>query len=123
MRGLNSLALRNLWSRKLRTLVTGFGIVLGVATVLAFGITNATVENSLKAFFSQTAGDADLTIASSDQGQTFRARGLRQAEEFPGVTLAVGSLWRSGTVRLADKDKDIVLVGIDPAADPQVRPG
>ncbi len=121
MRRLNSLALRNLWSRKLRTLVTGFGIVLGVATVLAFGITNATVESSLKAFFSQTAGDADLTIASSDQGQTFRARGLRQAEEFPGVTLAAGSLWRSGVVRLADKDKDIVLVGIDPAADPRVR--
>jgi ABC-type antimicrobial peptide transport system permease subunit len=121
VRRLNSLALRNLWSRKLRTLVTGFGIVLGVATVLAFGITNATVENSLNAFFSQTAGDADLTIASSDRGQTFRARVLRQAGEFPGVTLAVGSLWRSGTVRLADKDKDIVLVGIDPAADPQVR--
>jgi len=80
-----------------------------------------TVENSLKAFFSQTAGDADVTIASSDQGQTFRARVLRQAEEFPGVALAVGSLWRSGTVRLADKDRDIALVGIDPAADPQVR--
>ena len=105
----------------MRTLVTGFGIVLGVATVLAFGITNATVENSLKAFFSQTAGDADLTIASGDRGQTFRARVLRQADEFPGVELAVGSLWKSGTVRLADKDRDIALVGIDPAADPQVR--
>jgi len=49
MRSLNSIAFRNLWSRKLRTLVTGFGIVLGVATVLAFGITNATIENSLAA--------------------------------------------------------------------------
>jgi ABC-type antimicrobial peptide transport system permease subunit len=121
MRRLNALALRNLWSRKLRTLVTGFGIVLGVATVLAFGITNATVANSLNDFFSQTAGDADLTVASSDRGQTFRERTLRQAADFPGVTLVVGSLWKGGTARLPDKDKDITLVGIDPEADPRVR--
>jgi ABC-type antimicrobial peptide transport system permease subunit len=121
MHRLSSLALRNLWSRKLRTVVTGFGIVLGVATVLAFGITNATVESSLNDFFSQTAGDADLTISSTNQGQSFRERALRQAADFPGVTLAVGSLWQEGDVRLPDKDKRIALVGIDPDADPQVR--
>jgi ABC-type antimicrobial peptide transport system permease subunit len=140
MRGLSSLALRNLWSRKLRTLVTGFGIVLGVATVLAFGVTNATVENSLNDFFSQTAGDADLTISSSDQGQTFRERALHQTIGFPteyprsirrrmksDVVLAVGSLWKEGDVRVSaeypkgDEDEHITLVGIDPKADPQVR--
>ena len=103
MHRLSSLAFRNLWSRKLRTLVTGFGIVLGVATVLAFGITNATTENSLNDFFSQTAGDADLTISSSDLGQTFRARALGQAAEFPNAMLAVGSLWKDGDLRLADE--------------------
>jgi ABC-type antimicrobial peptide transport system permease subunit len=121
MRQLNSLALRNLWSRKLRTLVTGLGIVLGVATVLAFGITNATVENSLNDFFSQTAGDADLSITSSDRDQTFRQRALCQAEDFPGVDLAVGSLWRGGELRLSDEDKSIALVGIEPETDSLVR--
>ena len=121
MRNLSSLAFRNLLSRKLRSLVTGFGIVLGVATVLAFGITNATVENSLNDFFSQAAGDADLTISSSDQGQTFRERALRQAAHFPGATLAVGSLWKGGNLRLPDEDKHIALVGIIPDTDPQVR--
>lgn len=121
MRRLSSLAFRNMQSRKLRTLVTGFGIVLGVATVLAFGITNATIENSLNDFFSQTAGDADLTISSSDRGQTFRERALRKAADLPGVTLAVGSLWKEGELRLSDEDKPITLVGIDPEADPQVR--
>ncbi len=121
MRRLNSLALRNLWSRKLRTLITGFGIVLGVATVLAFGVTNATVENSLNDFFSQTSGDADLTISSSDRGQTFRERAMRRVANFPGVTLAVGSLWRGADVRLPEENERITLVGIDPNADPQVR--
>ena len=121
MRRLSSLAFRNLWSRKLRTLVTGFGIILGVATILAFGITNATVENSLNDFFSQTAGDADLTISSSSQGQAFRERALHQAIEYPGVILAVGSLWKDGGLRLTEEDKQISLVGIDPNADPQVR--
>jgi ABC-type antimicrobial peptide transport system permease subunit len=121
MRRLSSLAFRNLWTRKLRTLVTGFGIVLGVATVLAFGVTNATTENSLNDFFSQTAGDADLTISSSDLGQTFRARALGQAAEFPNAMLAVGSLWKDGDLRLADEDKPITFAGINPNVDPQVR--
>ncbi|UCC87700.1 MAG: ABC transporter permease [Anaerolineales bacterium] len=121
MRTLTHLSVRNLWSRKLRTLVTGFGIVLGVATVLAFGIANATVERSLNDFFSQTAGEADLTISSSDQGQVFRERAVREAVDFPGVELAVGSLWKGGDLRLPDKDKQIALVGIHPETDPQVR--
>jgi ABC-type antimicrobial peptide transport system permease subunit len=121
MRRLSSLAFRTLWSRKLRTLVTGFGIVLGVATVLAFGITNATIEDSLNDFFSQTAGDADLTISSSDRGQTFRERALGQAAKFPNVILAVGSLWENGDLRLTDEDEPITFVGINPNVDPQVR--
>lgn len=121
MRRLNSFPLRNLWSRKLRTLITGVGIVLGVATVLAFGITNATVENSLDDFFSQTAGDADLTISSNERDQTFRERALQQAVEHPDVILAVGSLWQGGTIQLPDEEKSIVLAGIDPHTDPQVR--
>ena len=121
MRRLNSLALRSLWSRKLRTLVTCFGVVLGVGIVLAFGITNATVESSLNTFFSQTAGDADLSVSSSSQGRSFRERALHQVRDFPGVSSAVGSLWKTGDLRLPDEDKTITLVGIDPAADPRVR--
>jgi ABC-type antimicrobial peptide transport system permease subunit len=121
MRRLNRLALRNLWTRKLRTLVTGFGIVLGVATVLAFGIANATVENSLGDFFSQTAGDADLTVTRSTRDATFRVRVLNQLAGAEGVALAAGSLWRGGDLRLADEDQGITLVGIDPEIDAQVR--
>lgn len=121
MKRFYSLAFRNLWGRKLRTLITSLGVVLGTATVLAFGITNATVESSLNDFFSRSAGDADLTISSNDRGQTFRERALRQAADFPDVVLALGSLWRGGTIRLADEDKDITLVGIVPDTDPQVR--
>lgn len=121
MKRFSALAFRNLWSRKLRTLVTGVGIVLGVATVLAFGITNATVEVSLNDFFSQAAGDAALTITSSELNHTFRARALGRAAGFPDVRLAVGSLWQAGTAFLPDEDQGLTLVGIDPASDPLVR--
>ena len=38
---LYALALRNLWTRKTRTLLTALGIVLGVAVILAINIANS----------------------------------------------------------------------------------
>ncbi len=121
MKRFSSLAFRNLWSRKVRTLLTGIGIVLGVAMVLAFGITNATVEVSLNDFFSQTSGDANLTIRSAELNQTFRQRALNHATGYPNLRLAVGSLWRETRLHLSDKTRTFTLVGIDPEADAHVR--
>lgn len=120
MSNFSGLAFRNLWARKLRTLVTGLGIVLGVATVLAIGITNATVEASLNAFFSQVSGDADLTVKDTSD-KPFRDRALDQVRALPGVQLAVGSFWRGATLALPDDDQNLQIVGIDPDQDPQVR--
>jgi ABC-type antimicrobial peptide transport system permease subunit len=116
----SALALRNLWARKLRTLVTGFGIVLGVTTVLAIGITNATVEESLNDFFSQVSGDADLTVKDAGE-QSFRDRTLAQVRAMPGVLFAIGSLWQGGSLALGEDDKNVLIVGIDPELDPLVR--
>jgi putative ABC transport system permease protein len=121
MKRFPALAFRNLWSRKLRTLLTGFGIVLGVATVLAFGVTNATVEKSLNDFFSQAAGEADLTILSAELKQTFRERAIDRAAAFPNTILAVGSLWREDAAWLRPENKVLTLVGIEPEIDGRVR--
>lgn len=120
MSNFSGLAFRNLWARKLRTLVTGLGIVLGVATVLAIGVTNATVEVSLNDFFSQVSGDADLTVTDTSD-KPFRDRALDQVRGMPGVQLAVGSFWRGATLALPDDDQNLQIVGIDPDLDPQVR--
>jgi ABC-type antimicrobial peptide transport system permease subunit len=86
------LALRNLWVRKTRTLLTLFGVALGVAFVLAVNITNASTQKSLEAFFAQTSGRANLSVsnAASLSVQTgIRATVLREAQAFPGVIAAL----------------------------------
>jgi hypothetical protein len=80
------LALRNLWVRKTRTLLTLFGIALGVAFVLAVNISNTSTRASLEAFFAQTSGRAHLTVsnAASQSVQTgIRATVLREVQAFP----------------------------------------
>lgn len=66
MGNLYRLALRNLWVRKARTLLTLSRVALGVAFVLAVGITNA--QRALGAFFPQTSGRANLTISNAATG-------------------------------------------------------
>jgi len=83
------LALRNLWTRKTRTLLTLSGVAIGVAFVLAVSITNASMRRSVESFFQQAAGKADLAISDAERQsmQTgFRASVLRQVQAFPGVS-------------------------------------
>ena len=59
------LALRNLTTRKLRTLLTLSGIVLGVAVVLAINITNDSTLDSIRTVFDEASGKAHLVIRDS----------------------------------------------------------
>ncbi len=119
------LALRNLWARKTRTLLTLSGVAIGVAFVLAVNITNASTRQSLEAFFAQTSGRANLSIsnAASLSVQTgIRASVLREAQAFPGVIAAAAMT--SDSAILLGKDNTstrLTVAGIDPSADPRVR--
>jgi putative ABC transport system permease protein len=61
-----SLAMRSLRARPLRTALTTFGVILGVAVILAISETNASTLAALTQVFSQASGKAQLTIAPSD---------------------------------------------------------
>ncbi|MCL4394774.1 MAG: ABC transporter permease, partial [Chloroflexi bacterium] len=116
------LAFRNLWVRKTRTLVTASGILLGVAAMLAVSVMSASTTQSLKDFFAQSSGRANLTIVdASSSGEGFPERTLRRVQQFDGVADAVGTT--SNQVLLLAKDKTIPIsvVGIDPEADPRLR--
>jgi len=129
-----SLVLRSLRARPSRTMLTTFGIVLGVAVILAIRIANESTLNSLTSLFTETSGNADLVIINSDIGEGgFYEDALRRIANFPGVKAAVPTV-QAQTV-LADTDspdevemsffgaatRQLTLFGIDPDLDPLAR--
>ena len=117
-------AFRSLWARKTRTLLTLFGVALGVAFVLAVSITNTSTQGSLEALFAQTSGRANLTIsnAASLSVQTgIRATVLREIRAFPVIAPAAMTSDSATLLGKDDTGTRLTVAGIDPAADPRVR--
>jgi len=128
------LTLRWLRNRPLRMLLSMFGIVLGVATILAIGITNRTAMLSVTQVFENTSGKANLIVTSADtDSRGFDDRVLRRLESFPGILSAVPSV-QVQTILAEDMAPNQVglsffgtdagglsLFGIDPTRDQDVR--
>jgi len=122
MRRLSTLAFRNLWTRKARTVLTVAGIVLGVATIFAISITNASTAKSLEDFFAQSSGQADLSVTSAAESSAgFRQRLLHQVQGFPGVETVVANTWDQSLLLGRDGDVGLQVMGIDPETDQRVR--
>ena len=66
MRLFRLLTLRSMRSRSLRFMLSGFGIILGVAGMLSIQATNQTALNSILNLFESTSGRAKLVVASAD---------------------------------------------------------
>jgi putative ABC transport system permease protein len=130
------LTLRSLRARPLRTLLTGFGVVLGVACLFAIQVTNQTTLDALLNLFADTSGRSDLVVVS---GET-RSRGLPESllprlTALPGVSAAVPSLQVQTVLEGQSTDQELdvglsfmgvnlgglTLYGIDPDVDRQVR--
>src|SRR5512136_1449504 len=97
---LYALAVRNLWTRKTRTLLTALGIVLGVAVILAINIANSSTLASINKIFDEASGLAELVIVpSSLTGQGFSEATMGRVKSIEGVQAAVPSV--SATTLLA----------------------
>jgi putative ABC transport system permease protein len=120
----------------LRFALSGFGIVLGVAGMLAINVTNQTALNSIVELFQSTSGNAKLTIvsASSESSLGFPEQVQRTVENVAGVAVAA-PLVKAQTM-LADEATSnqiglgmfgasisggMQVYGIDPTLDLQVR--
>ena len=128
------LAIRSLVARPLRTLLTTFGIVLGVAVILSINITNRSTLAAITRLFSESSGrtnlvvtNADLTLGGFDEGILYRI------ESVAGVSAAV-PLIQSQTLLADDSQRNefnvsffgivpggLLVYGIDPAKDTLVR--
>jgi putative ABC transport system permease protein len=128
------LTLRSILARPVRMLLSTIGIVLGVASILAIGITNQSALRSVNRLFEETSGKASLVVVSSDkQGEGFDPDVLFAVSKFPGIGEAVPSLHVG--VLLADEAQPselaismmgmnlggLTLYGIDPKLDQAAR--
>jgi putative ABC transport system permease protein len=129
------LALRNLRVRPGRTCLTLLGITLGVAAVLATSITNRNATNTLAALFERTVGNAELEIIPKADETTLAEMTLNKVKQQAGVELAVASVQTStifsgsadegqsaiNASGIIDLNKSVMVEGIDPVLDPQMR--
>ncbi|MFQ5408211.1 MAG: ABC transporter permease [Anaerolineales bacterium] len=129
------LALRNMRLRKMRTLLTCLGIVLGVAVILAIDVTNASTLDSLRKVFDEAAGESHLYITSSTLGgEGVEEKALGRVADTPGVSVAAPSVsvasllaqdargWQIqfGVGRIANGAM-LQVLGVDPQIDPLLR--
>ncbi|MFO7623845.1 MAG: FtsX-like permease family protein [Anaerolineales bacterium] len=128
------LTLRSVSTRPTRLLLILFGIILGVATILAIGITNRTALESVTRLFEDTSGKANLVVVSAESdGGGFSESILRRVAESPAVLAAVPSI-HVQTLLASNADSaeiglnffgastgGLLLYGIDPQKDLLVR--
>jgi putative ABC transport system permease protein len=126
--------LRSLHSRPLRTLLSAFGIVLGVAGLLAIQVTSLTALESLTTLFTGTAGKTDLIVTYTGMnGESVPEGILRKSAESLEVAAAVPSLQLQTALASSIPESTspfsllgidmggFMLFGIDPVLDPAVR--
>ncbi|MFC1922961.1 FtsX-like permease family protein [Chloroflexota bacterium] len=85
--------IRSLRSRPTRMILSTFGIVLGVATILAISITNQTALQSVRRLFSDTAGKANLIVLNAESDASGLSENiLQKIKDVPGIAFAVPSV-------------------------------
>src|SRR4051794_33393804 len=114
---MTKLALRGVLTRKLRSVLTGFAVVIGVAFVVGTLVFTDTINESFKNLFERTQKGVDVELESRQavkadfsQAPTMPASVLAKVQSTPGVKVAEGSV--SSNVTILDKQgKPIVSNG------------
>jgi putative ABC transport system permease protein len=134
LRRLLSLAVGSLRARPLRTMLTTFGVILGVAVILAISTTNVSTLAALTEVFSQASGKAHLTVTPADaSARGFSEDTLERISAVGGVAALAPVL--HGQASLADEASPaqmelsmfgataggLTIYGVDPTLDHLAR--
>lgn len=88
------LLVHNLWTRKVRTLLTGFAVAIGVMTVVTLGVITSSLRETAASVI-QT-GDADFTVGQAGVSDVLSSvvqdRQVAELEAYPEVESVVGAL-------------------------------
>lgn len=108
------LIVRNLWSKKARSIGMAFAVAIAVMTVVALAVTSSGLEQSATAII--TVGKADFTVtqkgASDILSSTIDTQQLAQIRRTPGVASAVGVLVE--TQKINAYNPVFIEIGINP---------
>ena len=115
------IAFKNLAYRRLRSALAIVAVALGTAVVAATFGTNAALEENLRQRARAMAGSADLVVEALDE-RGFPQSAVRAIQALPEVTLVAPVVQKRTYFRTAGTRGFVELVGIDPEADPQIRP-
>src|SRR4051812_40294300 len=114
---MTKLALKGLLTRKLRSVLTGFAVVIGVAFVVGTLVFTDTIDASFKNLFERTQQGVDVAIearqavkADFSTPPTMPASTLDKVKATPGVEIAEGGVGSDGTL-LDKKGEPIVSQG------------
>ena len=112
------LALKGLLARKLRTALTGFAVVIGVAFVAGTFVFTDTIDASFKDLFERTQKGTDVSVQARlaveepfAQPPTMPAETLERVRSVPGVDEAVGFVSYDRGALLDDKGEPILSNG------------
>lgn len=132
MRLTQLITVRSILSRRLRSLLTLFGIILGVASIYAINYTNQNAFRSINQLFEGTSGKVDLEVRNTVTVGKVPQSSLEIVLNTEGVSDAVAILKIPAALPReipTEIDLDffgtsaggLILYGIDPIKDPNVR--
>ncbi len=84
-----TLTIRAIQRRPLRTILSMLGIMIGVAGILALGITNQGSMASISELFVESSGRIDLMVAPVSSASELDETLLRNTEKVAGVKLVL----------------------------------
>jgi putative ABC transport system permease protein len=112
-------ALKGLLARKLRTALTGFAVVIGVAFVAGTFVFTDTIDASFKDLFERASKGTDVSVQSElaveeefAQPPPMEASTLERVQSVDGVEEAAGFV--SGDVSLLDREGEPIVSGGPP---------
>ncbi len=109
---MTSLALKNLWARKVRALTTAFAVVLGVAFVAGSYILSDTILAAFDEIFNESLAGTSVVVTADNpvkqqngEVPSVSASLLPRIQRTPGVKVAAGAIFTPGAFFDAEGDK------------------
>src|SRR2546421_1555712 len=102
LRSFHGLVWRNLWSRRLRSMLTMCGIALGIALMFGTGLLTSTINSTFHGLFDAVYGKIDLAVTTATESGSIDASTLRKVRAAPEVSAGYGMIYEPVT-RLKSK--------------------
>ncbi|MFN2304324.1 MAG: ABC transporter permease, partial [Anaerolineales bacterium] len=133
MRLILKLTIRSIQRRPLRTLLSMLGIMIGVAGILALGITNEASLESITKVFEESSGKIDLMITAASGNEEIPAPIVRTVENINNIQYVLPILKANTTLAsnaggsvleltfFGAQSGGLLLQGVDPIIEPLAR--